>query len=157
MKRLSIIFLLVITIISSQNVIFASYNREVLEEELYQHVENVFKERSRVWNQFLLGQYLSITEIEEDLKQFITEPLLKSDVAMFNEMLKNPGSYEEIADLSIKNLYVIHSGLNKVTLRALVIWDVVEYENEYSEEVEYVVEMEKIKDRWLLRDYQLSQ
>lgn len=157
MKRIAIIFLLALTIISSQNIIFASYNSEVLEEELYQHVEHVFKERSRVWNQFLLGEYRSVAEIKEDLNGFIADPLLDSDLEMFEEMLNNPGSYEGISNVSIKNLSLINSSLNKATLEVQALWNVSEYEHEYTEEVLYSVAMERIEDRWLLTDYQLGE
>lgn len=157
MKKVSIIFLFIITIISYQNVIFASYNSEAFEEELHQQVGQVFKERSRIWNQFLMGQYVSISEMKEDLDKFITDPLLKSDVEMFDQMLNNPTSYEEISNVIIKSIYIVKSSSNKVQLEAKAVWNVSGYENEYMEEIKYIVEMEKVNDNWLLSDYEVSE
>ena len=157
MKRVSIIFLFILTIISYQNVIFASYNSEALVEELHQEVERVFKERSKIWNQLLMGQYVSIDEIEEDLNEFIVGPLLKLDIEMFEHMLNNPTSYEGISNVSVKSIYVVKNSLNRVKLECIMLWDISGYENEYTEEIKYIVEMENIKDRWMLSNYQISE
>jgi len=156
MKRVSIIFLFVITIISYQNVIFASYNSEALEEELHKQVQMVFKERSRIWNQFLMGQYLSIYEMKEDLKEVVADPLLKSDMDMFEHMLNNPTSYEAISNVTVKNIYIVKNSSNKVKVETIILWDVSGYEKEYTEEVKYIVEMVKSKDNWLLSNYDIS-
>lgn len=157
MKRLSIIFLFILTIISYQNVIFASYNSEALVEELHQEVDRVFKERSKIWNQLLMGQYVSIDEIEKDLNEFIVNPLLKLDIEMFEEVLNNPTSYEGISNVTVKSIYVVKNSLNRVKLECIMLWDISGYENEYTEEIKYIVEMENIKDRWMLSNYQISE
>jgi len=157
MKRVSIIFLFVITIISYQNVIFASYNSEALEEELHEQVQWVFNERSKMWNQFLMGDYLSIYEMKEDLKEVVADPLLKKDMEMFEYMLNEPTSYEEISNVTVESIYIVKNNLNKAKLEVIILWDVSEYENEYTEEVKYIVEMVKIKDKWLLSKYDISE
>jgi len=156
MKRVSIIFLFVITIISYQNVIFASYNSEALEEELHKQVQMIFEERSRIWNQFLMGQYLSIYEMKEDLKEVVADPLLKSDMYMFEHMLNNPTSYEAISNVTVKNIHIVKNSSNKVKVETIILWDVSGYEKEYTEEVKYIVEMVKNKDNWLLSNYDIS-
>lgn len=156
MKKASIAFLFIIILISYKNVIFASYNSEVFGEELHHHVERVFKERSEIWNKILMGQYIHINEIEEDLNKIIVSPLLEFDVEIFEQILNNPTSYEAISDVTIKNIYIVKSGFNQVELKTTIIWDVIGYDNEYTEEVKYIVKMEKIKDNWFLSNYEIS-
>ncbi len=157
MKKFFAIFLSILIIFSYQSVIFASYNNETFEEELHQQVDLVFKQRSRIWNQFLIGQYSSIDEINKDLKEFITDPLLKSDMKMFKEIINNPASYEEISDVSVKSIYPIKNSLNKIEFEATLLWKVSGYQNKYTEEIKYIVKMEKIKNKWLLSDYEVSE
>jgi len=159
MRRVSIVFLFIMItiIISYQNVIFAAYSSEALEEELHQQIEQTFKERSRIWNQFLMGQYSSIDEVKKDLKKSIANPLLKSDIEMFEQMLNNPTSYEGISKVTLKNISIVNNSLNEVELKIILLWDVMGYENEYSEEIEYKVKMKKRKDGWLLSSYEISE
>lgn len=65
MKRVIIIIIFIITIITCHNFIFASYNNKTTEQELYRQVEQVFCERTKIWNNFLIGQYTSLSQLEK--------------------------------------------------------------------------------------------
>ncbi len=156
MKRVFVIFLFIVTMISYQNVIFASYSNDTFKEELHKEVETLFKERIRVWNQFLIGEYLSIYEIEKELKEFTVYPLLKDDMEMYKEMIFEPRSFEMISKVKVKDISIIKNSSNKVKLEARVLWDVSGYVNDYSEEILYSVELEKVKDKWMLSNYKIN-
>lgn len=157
MRRVAIIFVFIVAIISYHNVIFASYNSEVIEEELHQQVEQIFQKRSRIWNQFLIGQYTSVAQLEEELKIIVTNPLFKSDVKMFEQMLSSPTSYEGICDVSIQNIDTIKNNSKKAKLEVVILWEIEGYENNYNEEIKYIVEMEKYRENWLLSNYEVSE
>jgi len=95
--------------------------------------------------------------VKKDLKKSIANPLLKSDIEMFEQMLNNPTSYEGISKVTLKNISIVNNSLNEVELKIILLWDVMGYENEYSEEIEYKVKMKKRKDGWLLSSYEISE
>lgn len=156
MKKVLVIFLFLFIIISYQNVIFASYNNEAFEEKIQPHVQQAFKGRSKVWNQFLDGEYKSVDEIEVELETFVADPLLKSDIKMFEKMIKDPMSFEQISSVYIKDITIIKNSKDVVTLDTVVIWTVLDYLETYEEKVRYTVEMKKNKDKWFLSNYEIS-
>lgn len=156
MKKVLVIFLFLFIIISYQNIIFASYNNEALEEKTQPHVQQAFKGRSKVWNQFLNGEYRSVDEIKGELETFIADPLLKSDVKMFGKMMKDPMSFEQISSVFIKDISIIKNNKDVVILDTVVIWTVLDYSETYEEKLRYTVEMKKNKDKWFLSDYEIS-
>ncbi|ABW18739.1 hypothetical protein [Alkaliphilus oremlandii] len=156
MKRVFMIFLFIIMIVSYENVIFASYNEEVFEEDLYHQVDGIFKERIRIWNNFLTGQYISTDKIEEDLKNFISYPLIEEEIEMYEKMVAEPTSFEMISKVYIKDIDVIQNKLNTVQLEATVLWDVLGYLDNYTEELNYWIELKRVNDRWMLSDYKIN-
>lgn len=155
MRKVIIIFIFIIAIITCHNFIFASYNKAT-EQELHKQVEQALYERSRIWNNFLTGQYISLFQLEEDLKKIITDPLFEADMKMFKQMLSFPTSYEGISNVSVQNINIIKNGFEKVILEALILWEIEGYENNYSEEIGYVIEMKRDKGNWLLSDYNIG-
>lgn len=156
MKKITIVLVFIITIILYHNFIFASYDSIASEDELYTHVEQVFNERTKIWNNILIGEYLSISQLEKELEIIITDPLLKSDMKMFKQMLSTPTSHEGISNVSIKNINIIKNSVEKVILEVLILWEIEDYENNYDEELGYIVEMKKNGSNWLLSDYKIN-
>ena len=155
MKKAIIIFTFIIAI-TCHNFIFASYNAKTSEHELYKQVEWVFCERAKIWNNFLTGQYTSLSQLEEELKVIVTDPLFKEDMKMFKQMVSVPTSYEGISNVSVRDVHTVRNSFEKAVLDVLILWNVEGYENNYDEEIEYIVEMKKCGSNWLLSDYKIS-
>ncbi len=155
MRKVIIIFIF-ITAITCHNFIFASYNGKTARHELCGQVEEIFYERARIWNDFLTGQYTSLSQLEEELKVIVTDPLLGEDMKMFEQMLSTPTSYENISSVSVQNVHTVKSNFEKAILEVLILWRIEGYENSYNEEVRYTVEMKKCGENWLLGDYKVN-
>ncbi len=156
MKRVIIIIIFIITIITCHNFIFASYNNKTTEQELYRQVEQVFCERTKIWNNFLIGQYTSLSQLEKELEEIVTNPLFKSDMKMFKQMLSIPTSHEGISSISIQDISTIKSSFEKAVLEVLILWEIEGYEDNYNEEIKYIVEMKRDRGNWLLSDYKIN-
>lgn len=155
MKRIFIISILIIGIITWHNFIFASYSNETFEQELFEQVKQVFYQRTRIWNNLLAGQYTTLLQVEEELGDIITNPLLELDMKLFRQILDSPTSYEGISSISIKDICIIKNSFKRVDLEIVVLWEIEGYENNYNEEIKYSAQMEKIKEKWLLSDYKI--
>lgn len=155
MKRIIIVLLSIILPIAFNNFIFASYNNEVFQEQLYGEVEQVFSKRSNIWNSLLAGQYISLEELEEELKTIVTGPQLEADIKTFKQILMEATFYEGICSMSIKEIHMVKNNLKKAELEVLIVWEVKGYLDTYKEEVKYIVEMKKGKENWLLSNYKI--
>ena len=71
-------------------------------------------------------------------------------------MLSVPTSYEGISDVSILDIRAVKNSFEKAILEVLILWEVEGYENNYNEEIEYIVEMKKDRGNWLLSDYKIN-
>lgn len=156
MKKVIVILIFIIAIITCHNFIFASYNSKTIEQELYKQVEQVFYERTKIWNNFLIGQYTSLSQLEKELEVIVTNPLFKSDMKMFKQMSSVPTSYEGISNVSIQSIHTIKNSFEKAVLEVLILWEIEGYENNYNEEIKYIVEMKKDRENWLLSDYKIN-
>lgn len=157
MRKILFILSFVFIIIFYESIIFASYNNnEALEEEIQPYIEQSFENRNKVWNKFLAGQYSSIYKIENELKNFVVNPLLKSDIKMFETMIKEPMSFEEISNVSIQDISIIENKREVVILDTTVIWTVLDYREVYKEKVKYIIKMKKNKNKWFLSDYEIK-
>ena len=154
--RKVIVFFIFIVAVTCHSLIFASYDGKTSGHELCGQVERGFCERARIWNNFLMGQYTSLSELEEELKTTVTDPLLREDMKMFEQMLSIPTSYESISGVSVQNFHTVKSGFEKAVLEVSILWDIEGYENNYNEEVKYTVEMKKCGGNWLLSDYKVN-
>ncbi len=152
MKKIIVIFIFIVVIVC-HNFIFAFYSGKTTEQELCKQLERIFCERTRIWNNLLTGQYISLFQLEEELKVIVTDPLFKEDMKMFKQMLSAPTSYEGISNVSIKNIHMIKNGFEKAVLEVLILWEIEGYENNYNEEIKYVVEIKREGENWLLSDY----
>ncbi|NMA03790.1 MAG: hypothetical protein GX925_03685 [Clostridiales bacterium] len=155
MKKVFIIFTFII-VIACHNFIFASYNGKTTEQELYKQVKRIFCERARIWNNYLIGQYTSLAQLEEELETVVTNPLFRADMEMFEQMLSVPTSYEDISGVSVQDVHVIKNNFRGAVLEASILWEIEGYENNYKEEIEYIVEMKKDGENWLLSDYKIN-
>lgn len=156
MKKVIVIFIFITVILICHNFIFAYYNGKTTEQELYKRVEQVFCERANIWNNFLFGQYTSLSQLERELRGIVTDPLFKSDMKMFEQMLSAPTSCEGISDVSILGIHGVKNSFEKAILEVLILWEIEGYENNYNEEIEYIVEMKKDRGNWLLSDYNIN-
>ncbi|SET80716.1 hypothetical protein SAMN05660297_03571 [Natronincola peptidivorans] len=157
MKKIVVLFFLVILAIGHENIIFASFkNQEIEDEAIGQYLQEVFEERVQIWNEFMMKGDKDLQSIKKQLMEYTTEPLLSFDMNAFEDLLKNPTSYEIIRDVSIERCQSIEMEGSNRTYLVEIFWVVEAYEELHREEVEYIVIMEKINDKWLLSDYQLN-
>lgn len=155
MRKVFVIFIFIIAI-ACHNFIFASYNGRTTEQELHKQVERIFCERARIWNNYLIGQYTSLARLGDELETIVTDPLFGSDMEMFKQMLSAPTSYEGISGASVQSVRTIKNSFGKAVLEAEILWEIEGYENDYKEEIEYIVEMKKYGENWLLCDYKIN-
>ncbi|AOY76650.1 hypothetical protein [Clostridium formicaceticum] len=157
MKKIVVLFFLVVLLIGHENFIFASYkNEEVSEEEIQQQLQKIFDKRIDVWNAFMVGQYSSLESIQGDLEDYTAEPLLSIDMNTYEGIMSSPSSYEIIKEVNMIDCKAIKTNNIKGTYLVKILWGIQSYEGFSYEEVEYIVEMVNIKNRWLLSDYQLA-
>lgn len=157
MKKIVAMFFLIILLMGNKDFIFASYkNEKTSEEELKYHLQEIFDKRIEVWNAFMTGEYSSLKDIEDDFKNYTMEPLLTIDLKVFEDILNNPTSYEMIKDVNIINCQPIDKKENKGTYLVKIAWELEDFGDIVCEEFEYIVEVIKIKDNWLLRNYELN-
>lgn len=156
MKKIVVLFFIAILIIGHENIIFASYkNEEVLNEEMKYYLQEVFSNRANIWNLFIKGAS-TIEDTEMQLKEYTTEPLISVDMAIFQEILENPTSYEIIGEVDVQYCEAIKLQGKEGIFRVGILWELETYEESEYEEVEYLVVMKKYKDKWLLSDYHLN-
>lgn len=162
MKKAVVLFLLLILVASNHNIIFASledqeYRKSNINEEMKNRLTEIFEQRIDIWNRFMEGNYNSIAEFEERLKNVITEPLLSIDMDTIKYIAKNPTDYEKVKDFKIKNFKMMKINGNRTVTVVKILWEVEEFEEVTQEEVEYIVEMKKINGKWLLSDYKVKE
>ncbi len=151
-----IIIALIIATVMCHNFIFASYNNKVTEQDLCERVKNVFYERTKIWNNFLIGQYASLSQLGRELGEIVTDPLLESDMKMYKQMSIIPTSHERISDISIEKIHVIENNPQNAILEISILWEVEGYENNYNEEIGYIIEMKKNRENWMLSNYTVN-
>lgn len=75
---------------------------------------------------------------------------------MFKQMLSIPTSHEGISSISIQDISTIKSSFEKAVLEVLILWEIEGYEDNYNEEIKYIVEMKRDRGNWLLSDYKIN-
>jgi len=159
MKRIIVLSFVIILLVGNRNIIFASYNNmdEISEAEIKVSLQEIFNKRIEVWNAFMIGENLSLVNIKEDLKIYIAEPLLTIDLNIYEDMMNNPTSYEVINDVKILNCQLISRNEKNRSYLVSIAWELEDLGEIIHEELEYKVEVVKIKDNWLLKNYELNQ
>lgn len=159
MKRIIVLSFVIILLVGNRNIIFASYNNrdEISEAEIKVSLQEIFNKRIEVWNAFMIGENLSLVNIKEDLKIYIAEPLLTIDLNTYEDMMDNPTSYEVINDVKILNCQLISRNEKNRGYLVSIAWELEDFGEIIHEELEYKVEVVKIKDNWLLKNYELNQ
>lgn len=159
MKRIIVLSFVIILLVGNRNIIFASYNNrdEISEGEIKVSLQEIFNKRVEVWNAFMIGENLSLINIKEDLKTYIAEPLLTIDLNIYKDMMDNPTSYELINDVKILNCQLISRNEKNRSYLVNIAWELEDFGEIIHEELEYKVEVVKIKDNWLLKNYELNQ
>lgn len=156
MKKIVVLFFISILIIGHQNIIFASYiNKRNTNEEMKLYLQEVFDNRINIWNNLMMER-TSLEDIEKQLKEYTTEPLLTVDMEMFKDIIINPTSYESIREVHIQNCEAMKITEEERVFIVDILWVLQNYEELAYEEVEYIVKMEKEGNKWLLSDYQLN-
>lgn len=155
MKKIVIILLFIAIVFSYQNTIFASFKDASDNEDVTNEIEWIFKERAKIWNEFLSGKYSTILEIEEELKHILIDPLLRFDIEMFEQLRLNPSSYEGISNVSVVNISKIKNNSKNIEAQVTLTWEIEGFDKDYSEDIKYFIHMEKVRDRWLLKNYEV--
>ncbi|MCC5912140.1 MAG: hypothetical protein JJT76_17110 [Clostridiaceae bacterium] len=157
MKKIVVLFFLMLLILGHETITFASYkNDNVLEKELTYQLQETFEKRIEVWNGFLMGGYDSLQGIQIALEGVVGEPLLTIDIETFKEMLDNPTSYEGIEKVDISNCKVIYANNKEAHLTADILWILEGYGGKDMEEITYNLEMKKMDNKWLLTNYEVK-
>lgn len=132
---------------------FASYtNKEVLAKEVENDLQQIFNNRVNIWNK-LMVENISLDDIQMQLGESISEPLITNDMEIFEDILNNPTSYETILDVDIQDCEIIKITRKKGVFLVKIAWTLEGYEDMDYEEVEYDVDMIRKNNRWLLSDY----
>ncbi|WP_026476182.1 hypothetical protein [Alkaliphilus transvaalensis] len=157
MKRMLVFFLLLIVLSSHLQVIFASFTEEEpLTEELLQRIEEIFQVRIDMWNALLESEETNdIMQLEEILKDYIVDPLITDEISLYEEMLNEPTFFEKIRALTIIESSQLENSIDKKKIRLKIIWELEGYSGVSTETVNYILEMRKSKELWLLADYQV--
>lgn len=156
MKKIVVLFFIILLIIGQKNIIFNSYaQEEVLNQEMQQRLQEIFNNRINLWNTYITEKP-PLEEIEIQLKDYITEPLLSTDLEIFYDITVNPTSYEAIEEVHIQDCKVIKLHGNHSSFLVEILWGIQENQVLIYEEIEYVVEMKREDQKWLLSDYRLK-
>ncbi|GAB6086944.1 hypothetical protein [Alkaliphilus crotonatoxidans] len=159
MKRIIPLFLILI-LLSIQSQSFSatidSLEQESQYEERMARLTTLLRERNRLFNSLFRSEVPTIREIEAELSLIVTEPLLKSDIEVFEAIIEMPASYEKIRDVEIIKAELLKHSATVETWEVVVRWQIEGYEGITGEDVGYYVEMEKIDGCWLLKDYYTS-
>ncbi|NLM03822.1 MAG: hypothetical protein GX214_02255 [Clostridiales bacterium] len=155
MKRIILLFFIIILIIGSKNFTFASYRSNRTSDDIQNYLQEIFDYRIIIWNDFITDQDRSIKDIESNLKKFIAEPLLTIDLDNFKHIMENPTSYELIQNVYINNCKLQYNRMGSKIYIVNIGWDLVKDTEIIYEEYDYIVELIQIENKWLLKNYEL--
>jgi len=153
MKYPVVIVLMVILFLLVMPLNFSFSEIPVESSTLQSEIESIFKTRADIWNDFILGGYETFELLEKDLRCNTVEPLITSDLSIFNEINNNPTSYELIQGVSVKSFEVKHINKQHAIGNVEIAWTMQDLQSTYVENIEYVVNLTKMNDRWMLSDY----
>ncbi|ABR49282.1 hypothetical protein Amet_3143 [Alkaliphilus metalliredigens QYMF] len=157
MKKGIIFFLLIILLFVNDYEIFAFLdpNGGAI-ENIQEEFEFVFQKRTEIWNGIIHGQYGTKQEFERDLKNLMVDPLLTMDLNIFEQILREPTSYEAIRYMEIKEFTVTQLKAHNMVGEVTIFWEVESYEDVYVEEVTYEIQMRRKNQQWYLADYEIK-
>lgn len=154
-----VFFLMIILFSFHYQTIFAYFIEEEQPiEDMVPRIQEIFEVRTEMWNTFLDStdnNGLTIRETQKKLQGYVEDPLLKEDLKIYQQILIEPTSYEKINSLRIDEYHLLEGTNKRKKIQLTITWDLEGYDGISSETVNYILEMKKSKDIWLLRDYRV--
>ena len=148
-----ILILLFLLIFLNKGSIFASFQGPgECEGQMQAHLQDIFNNRIWIWNNFLLGN-LTLEDVEDRLKESIGGELLAEDLKTFEDILKNPTSYETIEEVTIKKCELIKKDRDRKILLTRIQWSIRGFNGLETEELEYIVHMKRRNNSWFMNNY----
>ncbi|PAB59209.1 hypothetical protein [Anaeromicrobium sediminis] len=156
MKKALLFFLVIIAIIVqfNNNTINAKAIDYNSEEKVL--MESLFKSRLKVWNN-IYDSNVDKSNWVEELKQYVTNPLLEYDVNAFIQLTKNPTDIDKVIDVEIKEIKKMDR--KEDTIRAIIcaVWTMEGQNGTYIENIEYEILLKKENSTWKISDYKVNE
>lgn len=144
---------LLLLVIPFESKVF-TYSEGVINANLIgEELEQIFMTKANIWNKFVLGGYETIRSLELDLREISVDPLLSSDLKIFNELKNNPTSYELIESVTIQNFELIDINKYYAIGNVQINWVMQDGQQTYMEEIDYTVYLLRVHEKWMLSDY----
>ncbi|KAB3532869.1 hypothetical protein F8154_11310 [Alkaliphilus pronyensis] len=157
MKKLVVLVLLIGLFLAHHHNIFAALNehdKSQYEDELKDKFQEIFYKRTKLFNELLVNEDISIAYIEGELERLEVDPLLTEDIKVFRALKENPSCHELIEGFNIEEFKIVALKNNVIHLDVKLLWRLAGLADISTEELSYQVKMVKAKDEWLLMDYE---
>lgn len=160
MKKTLLFFLILIALLIHTKGHFADANPVVEEEVNYEKeramIEELFRERSNLWNN-IYERTMETDEWTENLKKIVVEPLLSFDVEAFKQACEYPTDMDKVLGLKIVTIENVVYGKESMEAKIRMHWKMEGFESKYEEEIDYRVILKKENGKWKLYDYNVYQ
>ncbi|SHJ81128.1 hypothetical protein [Paramaledivibacter caminithermalis] len=157
MKKILLLFLLLVTLMINRNMIFAVENisNDVKQEEIIKvknEVHDLLNKRAALWNK-LFSQKVELEEVNKELKKIVAPPLLTYDMEAFNEIKTKHTSMEKILKVDVLKVKGVSLEEEKIIVDIEVEWLMEGFEENYKQKVDYQMVLIKREDIWKISDY----
>ncbi|MCT4595947.1 MAG: hypothetical protein N4A57_17005 [Anaeromicrobium sp.] len=156
MKKALLFFLVIIAIIVqlNNNTINAKAIDCNSEEQVL--IESLLKARLEVWNK-VYDPSVDKPNWVEELKKYVTNPLLEYDVNAFIQLTKNPTDMDKVNHVKIKEIKKIDRKEDAIRAIVCAIWTIEGKKGTYMENIEYEILLKKENSQWKISDYKINE
>ncbi|QEK11927.1 hypothetical protein FQB35_05825 [Crassaminicella thermophila] len=159
MKKTLLFFLILIVILIYGKSSLVDANTVVADEEQFEKekiiIENLFKQRSKLWNN-IYEKNMKTNEWIQQIKNTVTEPLLSFDIEAFEEASKYPTDIDKVLNLEIVNIENVTYQKNDMQAKIKILWIMQGLSSKYEEEIDYIVILKKENNHWKICDYYID-
>lgn len=160
MKKALLFFLILVTIFihGKGSLVDANSVKEdvVKFEKEKAIIENLFKRRSKLWND-LYNKTMENEQWVQKLKNIVIDPLLSFDVEAFEEACKYPTDMDKVLDLKIISIENVTYDDCEMTALVNICWTMQGLTSKYEEVIYYQVLLKKVEDQWKIADYNICE
>lgn len=160
MKKTLLFFLILITIFIHGKGSFVDANPAMVEEVKFEKekvmIEELFKQRSKLWNN-LYNKNIQKDQWMEQLKNIVREPLLSFDVEAFEETCEYPTDMDKVLNLKIINIENVTYNGDEMEATTKISWTMQGLTAKYEEEIDYRVVLKEENNQWKIADYNICE
>jgi hypothetical protein len=160
MKKTLLFFLILIAILMHTKGNLADANPVIEEGMNYEKeramIEELFKERSKLWNN-IYERNVETSQWIEGLKDIVVEPLLSFDAEAFKQACEYPTDMDKVLGLKIVHIENVTYGRDTMEAKIKIHWKMDGLPSKYEEEIDYIVALKKENGKWKLCDYNVYQ